>query len=84
MLTSLRCIPVMKSSPDITASNWPRLTATSSDSKPRLRDRGRRQVARTAAKSAPTTGPVWPPAAALGGPPVPRQHPGGSLTGQTA
>ena len=37
VLTSLRRIPTMKSSPAITASSWPRFRATSSDSTPRLR-----------------------------------------------
>ena len=43
-LTSLRRSPAMKSSPAITASSWPRFRATSSDSTPRPRRRGRRDA----------------------------------------
>ena len=50
---SPRCaaIPAMKRRPTITASSRTRLRATSSDSTPRPRCRGRWQVARTAAES---------------------------------
>ena len=53
-LTSLRRSPAMKSS---TAAL---LGRPSSDSTPRPRQRGRWQVARTAARSAATNGCVWP------------------------
>ena len=47
----VRRIPAMKSNPAITASTRPRSSATTSDSTPRPRRRGRWQVATTAARS---------------------------------
>ena len=59
-LTSLRRMPAMKSNPAITASTRPRSRATSLDSTPRPRRRGRWQVASTAARSEAPKGCAWP------------------------
>ena len=72
----------MKRSHAITASRRPRSTATSSDSTPRTRRRGRWQVARTAARSTAPKGARLAPAALTGGPPIAREDPGRSFPGR--
>ena len=64
------------------ASRRPRSRATSSDSTPRSRRRGRSQVARTATRSAAPKGARLAPAAAASGPPVSRQDPGRPFPGR--
>ena len=73
----------MNSNPAITASTRPRSRATSSDSTPRPRRRGRWQVA-GGEHGRQVRGPERPrlaPPSISGGPPVPGEHPGGPLTG---
>ena len=81
-LTSLRRIPAMNSSPAITASSRPRFRATSPDSTPRPRRRGWWQVARTRGQVRRHEGARLAAAAAAGGPPIARQHPGGPFPGR--
>ena len=80
-LTALRRIPAMKSSPVITASRRPRSRATSSDSTPRPRRRGRQQVASTAVKSESPNGRACPRPRSEAVRRYPASYPGRALAG---